>query len=94
MAGIREMKKEIVNQTVQSQAESKPQDPIIGINRREKRLYIDVAKGWSGILAISRKDLYRFGKQMGRRSRINRLKVRKQYGRQSGQTVIDQTVRV
>ena len=47
-----------------------PRDPLIGINKGQKALYIAIDEGWSGLIEISRKDLYRFGKQMNKRSKL------------------------
>ena len=46
--------------------------PFFGISRKDKCLYIGIPDGWSGLLEISRKDLYRFGKKMGKRARAAR----------------------
>jgi hypothetical protein len=73
MAGIGTLEKD--EPAVQAKAESKTQEPVASINKKEKKLHIAIAKGWSGQLTISRKDLYRFGKQMGRRSKLKSLKV-------------------
>jgi len=43
--------------------------PFFGISRKEKCLYIGIPEGWDGLLTFSRKDLYRFGKKMGKRAR-------------------------
>lgn len=47
-----------------------PRDPLIGINRGQKTLCIAIDKGWSGLIKISRKDLYQLGKQMNKRSKL------------------------
>ena len=44
-------------------------EPLVGISRKEKSLYIAVPAGWSGVLRIPRKELYRCGKKMGRRGK-------------------------
>ena len=51
---------------------SKPKDPLIGINKRDKSLYIAIDEGWSGLLTMTRKELYRYGKQMSKRSSLKR----------------------
>ena len=48
-------------------------EPVMGISRKEKSLYIAVPEGWAGVLKISRKELYQFGKMMGKR-RTGRIK--------------------
>ncbi len=44
-------------------------EPLVGISRKEKNLYIAVPEGWAGVLKISRKELYQYGKMMGRRGK-------------------------
>lgn len=48
------------------------ESPFFGISRKDKCLYIGVPDGWSGLIELSRKDLYRYGKMMGKRSRATR----------------------
>lgn len=48
---------------------TRDEEPLVGINRKEKSLYIAVPEGWAGVLKISRKELYQFGKKMGRRGK-------------------------
>ncbi len=53
-------------------AGSQDEEPLVGISRKEKSLYIAVPEGWSGLLRISRKELYRYGKKMGKRGRARK----------------------
>ncbi len=48
-------------------AASQAREPVFGISRKEKNLYISIPEGWSGLLKISRKELYQYGKKMGKR---------------------------
>jgi hypothetical protein len=56
------------------EAKNDVEDPVVSINKKEKKLCVAISKGWSGLLTISRKDLYRFGKQMSKRSNLHRQK--------------------
>jgi len=49
-------------------------EPQVGINRKEKSLYIAVPEGWTGVLKISRKELYHYGKMMGGRNKLKSKK--------------------
>lgn len=44
-------------------------EPVVGISRKEKSLYLAVPEGWAGVLKISRKELYQYGKMMGKRGK-------------------------
>lgn len=44
--------------------------PFLVVSKRDKCLYIDVPSGWTGLLKLSRKELYRYGKKMGKRGRV------------------------
>jgi hypothetical protein len=49
-------------------------EPVVGISRKEKSLYIAVPEGWAGVLKISRNELYQYGKKMGTRGKAGKRK--------------------
>jgi hypothetical protein len=47
-------------------------EPQVRISRADKSLTIAVPDGWAGELTLTRKELYRYGKMMGKRGRAGK----------------------
>jgi len=52
----------------------KPIEPVIRLNKKDRCAEIEVAEGWSGMITLPRKELYRFGKKLGKRARTGDAK--------------------
>jgi hypothetical protein len=57
----------LAGDAVRDPAAPPDREPLVGISRKEKSLYIAVPEGWTGVLKIPRKELYQAGKKMGKR---------------------------
>ncbi len=50
-------------------APSQPDTPVFTVSRKDNHLSIEIPKGWSGALKLSRKDLYRYGRELGKKGK-------------------------
>jgi hypothetical protein len=48
-------------------SEHKPSDPVVKINKKDHCAEIEVIEGWSGVIKLPRKELYRLGKKLRKR---------------------------